>query len=167
MSIFKRKEPKKDLSSLPEMLSMPTFPEIPREKEAPILKPLPTMPFSFTPIIPKALPQQMEQIKVPVRPAVQEITEEELRMPEPPSMQRMEMPMARSREEPIFVKIDKYREALMNLETIKRKLHDTSNLLEKIKETRAKEEEELNIWAEEINAIKEKISVIDKKLFSA
>jgi hypothetical protein len=104
----------------------------------------------------------MEQIKVPVRPMVQEISEErETRMPEMPAPMRFP-----GREEPIFVKIDKYREALANLEMIKRKLHETSNLLEKIKETRAREEEELNIWAEEINVIKEKISLIDKKLFS-
>jgi len=163
MALFKKKEAKKELHELPSLPEMPSFPELPKEKEEPLLRPLPSFS-QMIPIIPRPFPK-MEEIKVPTRPMVQEISEErETRMPEMPMAR---MPEMLRREEPIFVKIDKYREALANLEMIKRKLHETSNLLEKIKETRAREEEELNIWMEEINVIKEKISIIDKKLFSA
>ena len=161
MALFKKKEAKKELPELPSLPEMPSFPELPKEKEEPLLRPLPNFS-QMIPIIPKPFPQ-MEEIRVPIRPMVQEISEERgTRMPEMP----LPMTQMHEREGPIFVKIDKYREALTNLEMIKRKLHETSNLLEKIKETRAREEEELNIWMEEINAIKEKISIIDKKLFS-
>jgi hypothetical protein len=163
MALFKKKEAKKELPEMPMLPEMPSFPELPKEKEEPLLRPLPSFP-PMIPIVPKPFPQ-MEQIRVPVRPMVQEISEErETRMPEMPAPMRM--PEMIRREEPIFVKIDKYREALADLEMIKRKLHETSSLLEKIKETRSREEEELNIWIEEINVIKEKISLIDKKLFS-
>jgi hypothetical protein len=149
MSLFKKKEAKKELSSLPQLPEMPRFPELPKESSMPLLPPF---PFQST--------SRLEEIKVPpLRPMTMEMHE----MPFKETMP--EMPEPRPRE-PIFVKIDRYRDAIMQMEIIKRKLHETSNLLEKIKDTRAKEEEELNIWMNEINAIKEKISIIDKKLFS-
>jgi hypothetical protein len=162
MSLFKKKEGKKELSSLPELPEMPRFPELPKDT-------MPSLPaFQFIP------PPRFEEIRIPSqKPMTMEIREAPSlpEMPEPemlemPKFHMPEMPESRPRE-PIFVKIDKYREAIMQLEIIKRKLHETSNLLEKIKDTRAKEGEELNVWMNEINTIKEKIGIIDKKLFSA
>lgn len=150
MGIFnKKKGVEKELPSLPEM---PSFPELPKEKEAqPLILP------QFTVSVPQ-MPSEMEQMRIPSRPMVMEISNEDKKgMAE----------IGKLREQPIFVKIDKYRDAVMNLEMIKKKLQETSNLLEKIKETRAKEEEELNIWVEEINTIKEKVETIDKKLFGS
>ena len=150
MGIFnKKKGVEKELPSLPEM---PNFPELPKEREAQSL----ILP-QFTVSVPQ-MPSEMEQMRIPSRPMVMEISNEERK-----SMAEI----GKLREQPIFVKIEKYREAVMNLEMIKKKLQETSNLLEKIKETRAKEEEELNIWVEEINTIKEKIENIDKKLFGS
>jgi len=136
----------KELSSLPALPEMPLFPELPSEPKS-----LP----QFSQFTVPQLPSELEPARITSRPMVMEIGEE-----------KKTAEIARIKEQPIFVKIEKYREAVMNLEMIKKKLQETSNLLEKIKETRAKEEEELNIWTEEINAIKEKIEVIDKRLFS-
>ena len=150
MGLFKKKEADNELPPLPELPELPSFPELPKEKES-------TMP-SFPAFMP-SMPQRssdMGTIKMPsIRPVTMDISEK----PERPEISKL--------KEPIFVKIDKYREAVMNLEMIKKKLQETSNLLEKIKETMAKEEEELDIWVQEINSIKEKIEIIDKKLFSA
>jgi hypothetical protein len=152
MGIFnKKKEVDKELPSLPSLPEMPTFPELPKERGAPLMNLQ-----QFTVSVPQ-LPSEFESRTQP-RSMVMEIGEEEKKgMTE----------IAKLKEQPIFVKIDKYREAVMNLEMIKKKLQETSNLLEKIKETRAKEEEELNIWVEEVNTIKEKIEMIDKKLFGS
>ena len=152
MGIFNKKKGfDKELPSLPSLPEMPTFPELPKEREAPLMNLQ-----QFTVSVPQ-LPSEFES-RIQSRPMVMEIGEEEKKgMTE----------IARLKEQPIFVKIDKYREAVMNLEMIKKKLQETSNLLEKIKETRAKEEEELNIWVEEVNTIKEKIEMIDKKLFGS
>ena len=136
MSLFKKKETKKELSSLPELPEMPRFPELPKDT-MPILPPFPFTRTKFEEIqVPPQKPMTMEMNE---KPTFKEI------MPEMPRFQMPEMPESRPRE-PIFVKIEKYREAIMQLEIIKRKLHETSNLLEKIKDTRAKENEELNIW---------------------
>lgn len=71
------------------------------------------------------------------------------------------------KEGPVFVKIDKFKDAIANFELVKKKLQESSSLLEKIKETRAKEEEELNSWSAELNTLKEKIAAIDRKIFSS
>ena len=54
-----------------------------------------------------------------------------------------------------------------NFEAIKKKLGETSSLLERIKDGRRKEEEELNRWTEDLEAMKDKIASIDKKIFSS
>ena len=151
MALFKKRKDR-ELSELPNLPEMPAFPELPKEekKEEFSKFTLPTLPS-----LPVSKPMDFEQIMMPVmKPMTMEISEEK------------DDRIARLRE-PIFVKIEKYRDALASLETIKKKLRETSNLLEKIKETRAKEEEELILWADEINSIKDKIEAIDKKLFNA
>jgi len=142
MALFGKK---KEVKELPKFES-PLFPEIPREKfvsEIPELPELPSLP---------SLPTlQSEQMRVQPRAFTMDIHE--------------------SREisklkEPIFVKIDKFRDALSNLEMIKKKLQESSDLLDRIKAIRSNEEEELEKWSSEIILIKEKVALIDKKLFS-
>ena len=136
-----------ELPPLPEM-NMPMFPELPKEEKEEKMPELPTLS-SLPPLPALRLPTSFEQIKVPTKPMTIDINEER-----------------KGASEPVFVKIDKYRQAIAGLEMIKKKLHETSNLLEKIKETRQKEDEELEIWTQEISSIKEKIELIDRKLFS-
>lgn len=81
-------------------------------------------------------------------------------------MQREEMPASSRIKEPIFVKIEKFEDALANFEEIKKRMHESFELLDKIKRTRGKEEEEIDAWEKEIEEIKSKILDIDKKLFS-
>jgi len=68
--------------------------------------------------------------------------------------------------EPIFVKIDKFKEAVESLETINKKIQELNDLMMKIKETRAREEEEITKWEMEIQEIKSRLTIIDQKLFS-
>ncbi len=158
MGLFRKKKAAKDLQ-LPE--ASLTFPELPSEehegrRELPALPQLP----SLSQI--KTLPQ-LESV---------ERTAPKLPMPMPkhamPAMPETIIPRAAMPKvrEPIFVKIDKFKDAMANFELIKKRLNESSSLLEKIRETRAKEEEELNEWAEELNSVKQKISIIDKKIFS-
>jgi len=69
-------------------------------------------------------------------------------------------------KEPIFVKIEKFRESIEHIESINKKIQELVELMEKIKQTRAKEEEEITRWEKEILDIKEKLVSIDQKLFS-
>ena len=141
MALFSKK---KEVKELPKFES-PLFPEIPREQMLPELPSLPEIP-SFSMPAPQPEPMRVQQ-----RPFTFDISEGR-------GISKL--------KEPIFVKIDKFRDALSNLEFIKRKLQESSELLEKIKEIRGSEEEELEKWSQEINVIKEKVSQIDKKLFS-
>jgi hypothetical protein len=143
MALFsKKKEVVRELPKFEE----PLFPEMPRERVEHGLSELPSLPsLPSMPLI------KSEQIRTQPR--------------------SFTMDMSESREisrlkEPIFVKIDKFRDALSNLEFIKKKLQESSELLDKIKAIRSNEEEELEQWSHEINLIKDKIDMIDKKLFS-
>ena len=99
---------------------------------------------------------------------------EQIKMPMPtnappkiPSYQgeaarRFRMPM----EKPIFIKIDKFKESIENLNSIKDRLRNSSSLLRKIKEIRQREDAELAEWEKNLEKLKEKLEDIDKKLFS-
>lgn len=154
MGLFRKKKEVKELK-LPEAPS--AFPELPSERhEDGGLPPLPKLP-DLKPI--GTLPQ-LE----PIERTLPKITE--LHKPPMPeaAIPRMHVPNIK---EPIFIKIDKFKEAMANFEFVKKRLSETTELLEKIKATRAKEEEELNDWAEELSSIKQKISSIDKKIFNS
>jgi len=89
----------------------------------------------------------------------------------PETQTEVETPVVRTKKqgkvkEPLFVKIDKFKEALSNFETVKEKLREIDELLKKIKETRIKEQEEFNSWEKEVNEIKDRIEDIDERLFS-
>lgn len=81
------------------------------------------------------------------------------------AQERTEERISRGRE-PIFIKIDKFSEALSNFESIRKKIEEIDDLLKRTKEIRQKEQEEFDAWEKEIIEIKEKINIIDEKLFS-
>lgn len=156
MSLFNKKKDVRELR-LPEAPMM--FPELPSEdmhegsmSTFPGLQPI---SMSSLPPLP---PMNMQSIS----------PEAKMQMPSTNFMNKETMfpktEMAKFNE-PIFIKIDKYREALANFELIKKRLQETSSLLDKIKDTRKREEEELNSWAQEMESIKLKVSAIDKKMF--
>jgi len=70
------------------------------------------------------------------------------------------------KDEPIFVKIDKFHEALDNFNKIKEKVLEIENELKNINEIKQKEEEELKEWESEIQSIKARMNTIDNSLFS-
>lgn len=169
MGLFGKKKEKegKRAEELPEP---PRFPEMREIKEAirpaPIIPPITAPTLERLPELPEItvarLPEERERLipsvmapaAVPARPII-------------PSVHRMvreEREVTKSRE-PIFVKIDKFESALSAFEEIKRRLQESFELLEKIKRTRGKEEEEISVWEKEVEGIKENIDALDKKLF--
>lgn len=65
----------------------------------------------------------------------------------------------------IFVKLDKFYSARKALIDAQQKLEDVDELLRKIRETKLKEEHELNAWENELTAIKSRINEITVNLF--
>ncbi len=67
--------------------------------------------------------------------------------------------------EPIFVKIDKFKEAVENFAKVKEKISDIEAMLAKIKELKEKEEQELGAWEREVQMMKSRVESIDNSLF--
>lgn len=68
--------------------------------------------------------------------------------------------------EPIYVRLDKFQTTVSSFEEIKGKVMDIEKLLTKIKETREKEDRELEEWENEIQVIKSRIEFVDKNIFN-
>ncbi len=68
--------------------------------------------------------------------------------------------------EPIFVRIDKFQAAQKNFNQIKSKITQMEEVLQKIKEVKAQEEEELKGWTEDVEKLKARLSEIDSDIFS-
>ena len=78
---------------------------------------------------------------------------------------REERPLAVPEEKAIFVKVEKYKEAIDTLEVIKEKLKTAQAVLNELRELKRKEEAELEEWQGAINDIKEKLTLVDNNLF--
>lgn len=76
-----------------------------------------------------------------------------------------EKSIAMPEEKAIFVKVDKYKEAIDTLEIIKEKLKTAQVVLSELKELKNKEESELEEWQNSIDDIKEKLNLVDNNLF--
>lgn len=70
-----------------------------------------------------------------------------------------------SDEKPLFIKLEKYREALAVLETLKAKIHELDEDLQKIEEVRAQEQAQLQSAKEGLTKVKESLLNVDKQLF--
>lgn len=67
--------------------------------------------------------------------------------------------------EPIFIRIDKYQDAIADLRGAKKAILEIESHLRDVKEIRAREEAELQRWENEIKEAKEKLEEIDAKVF--
>ena len=76
-----------------------------------------------------------------------------------------ERPLAVPEEKAIFVKVEKYKEAIDTLEIIKEKLKTAQAVLNELRELKNKEEAELEEWQNTINDIKEKLTLVDNNIF--
>lgn len=163
MPLFKKKTKEEIPAERLELPELPPFSEMQQIKEA--IRPLPETP-QLQPTFPTytGIIRREEGItrEMPSRVLTQEISE-----PAAERIERVEYEREPSKvKEPIFVKIDKFKDALANFELIKEKLAEIDGLLKKIKETRTQEREEFDSWEKEIEEIKAKVEGIDEKLFS-
>jgi peptidoglycan hydrolase CwlO-like protein len=69
-------------------------------------------------------------------------------------------------KEPVFIKIDKFKDVVKKFEDIKSKVEEIDSSLRKIKEVKEKEDAELKSWEQEAQLIKERITAIDDSLFN-
>ena len=68
--------------------------------------------------------------------------------------------------EPIFIRIDRFEEALKVFNEAKKKIFEIERILEDIRKEKEKEEDELKTWENEIRSMKEQIEKVDRDIFS-
>lgn len=153
----RKKEDKLELPKLPEL---PELPELPN-----LAVPKPLMRTGTMPLPP--LPQ--ETGKLPELPSLRLPEIKPLSMPEEPRFSPTSMApttQIQTDKKQIFVKIEKFQEALSYLNEVKRKIEAIDNFMRKIKETKLREENEIRDIELEMEKIKSMIDSIDKKVFS-
>lgn len=68
-------------------------------------------------------------------------------------------------DKPIYVKMEQYKDAMHNIDKIKELCNEADQMLSEISKLRASEDRELEKWQDEVDKIKDKILLVDKKLF--
>lgn len=160
MNLFskKKEEAKPELPPL-------KFPEFPKEKKVPSYES-------------EVTPQEAASLKEAVAPPNLEIP---IRKPMPkapvtPAMPKE--PMApegqeygdpheelQGRGQTLFVKIERYKNALAKMEHIKDKLMEAERILANLDEMKRQEDQELTKWHQDLSLIKNKLLSVDKGLF--
>ena len=68
-------------------------------------------------------------------------------------------------DKPLFVKIDKYKEAIGEMNKLKEKLSQAEDLLNEMDDIRQREGDKLETWKRDIASLKEKLLSVDQHLF--
>ena len=71
-----------------------------------------------------------------------------------------------TKDEPVFIRIDKFEESLKTFEKAKKQNSDNGEVLKDIKKIKEEEEKELQQWEKEILSVKSQIEKIDRDVFS-
>jgi hypothetical protein len=171
MAFFKSKEDndRSQLPELPGLPEMPQLPSLPGTYNKTEVRPLPTFPKT-------SLGESMGIGAI--KSTLDDNSEKdfETRRIGPAEKRTMELsemnnsstrsPIKSVNKEPVFIKLDRFQDAVKKFEEIKIKVKDIEDSLGKIREIKDKEEEELKSWEQEIQMIKNNVSNIDNSLFS-
>ncbi|MBM3247311.1 hypothetical protein FJZ17_02105 [Candidatus Pacearchaeota archaeon] len=165
MGFFKKSEPKR--VELPEINNSLELPELPKDNNS--IPPLPTFPKNQVgnnlglQAIKSSVSDESETPGYTIEEDNEKRTLELSDLPEPlkPEMKRYSID-----KEPIFIKLDKFKDAVEKFQQVKEKVIEIEETLRKIKDIKDKEDIELKSWEEEVMAIKEKVENIDSSLFN-
>lgn len=170
---IKKEYKKEEFGGVPELPELPPLPEFSSDIKTRSdikneLPPLPSFPSSYigekmTSEAVKHAIKGPEEFKVNISKMPKRTREIEETFPVRTSVVKEISPSIKP--EPVFIRIDKYQNALSQLQEIKKRLMEIDNLLKDIKEIRTREEAELQQWEEEISDAKTKLNNIDKTIF--
>ncbi|MDP4039049.1 MAG: hypothetical protein Q8P57_00500 [Candidatus Pacearchaeota archaeon] len=137
----------------------PEEPEIPANYSAEDFEsdePTPNFPLkrhqmrSFSALPPMPAEPMRENFRAPTRP-----------IQAPPQYQRP----IRDTSKPLFVKLDKFKEAKESLDIVTKKLTEMDKLLKMVKETKTRESQEIIGWETEIEKVKARINSVNQNIF--
>ncbi len=175
-NVSKTGEAEKEAEGSAELPELPEFPEFEDKEEEnggiklvePVIKPGKIRAVEMKPSM--KLPMLVEEAvergkemkeKKEIRPS-QGFTEDYFK-PLKPSI--ASIPRARGKNEDIFVKIDKFHSAKKTLSAIESKIEEIDDMLKRIRETKMREEQELNAWEKEIQDVKARIKEVTESIF--
>lgn len=177
MGWFGKNEERKEGVSLPELPKIPDLPSLPKSDFDRITLPnLPSYPNSS---FGKKISQNA--IKDAVSGEEKDETEEDFNedleessKPLPGFVKRKTMPeeytskvsSLRGKAEPVFIRIDKYEDALKMFEDAKNKIADMEDTLKHIRKIKEDEYQELKEWETEIQRIKGDFERANRDIFS-
>ena len=191
MGLFSKRKPKEKISeknfepsSLPKIPTLPDLPELKEISQINYQKPA-TREASFDSsregiILPAPTLNEQNRIKsainktegmqksnfMPKKSQIKEDLSEDsnfdLSNPQVTGFKKTEI----KKPEPIYIRLDKFDTTNETLKEAKNKIRKIEDLLKKIKETKKKEEIELEEWEKEIYIIKTKLDFIDKDVFN-
>jgi len=181
MGLFgnKKKEEEKrvELPQLPPLPKLPDFPGLDDEPEG--LSQLPVFPSS--PIgtkfsqntIKRAISGEKERISMDANDFEED--EDEMRTMQEPLKRPMAEEMGSfpfpkstriSGKEPVFIRVDKFQDALKVFNETKKKIAEMESMIEEIDKIKEKEEKELRAWENEVKLMKSQIEKVDQDIFS-
>ena len=176
MGLFSNSSKKEDTPRLPELPQLPELPELPdweNSRENQMISPLPSFPKN-------SVGEKLSQSTI--KDAMAGEKEEDFEADESgeddfeevegsgrgfPRTAEIGSPYAlNKRDEPIFVRLDKFEESLKLFEKTREQISEIQHVLGQIKRIKEQEEHELQYWEQEIQKIKGQIERIDKDIFS-
>ena len=189
MSWFGNEDKTKEMpESAPSLLQLPRLPELPalpsmREPSNEPLPQLPSYPSGATgdKFSQNSIKHAVSGEKEGDKAEANEPEVETQEMPEPQSNYREydEIPegyhvieentktqRATKGDEPVFIRLDKFEDAMKVFDDTKHKINEIEKLLADTKKIKDAEEAELESWENEIRKIKSQIEKIDKDVFS-
>ncbi len=91
--------------------------------------------------------------------------EKKFPMPQIPKKFMNDEPQVKRSNRPLFIKIEKYEEAIDHINSVKNKVKEIEQVVENLKKIKKEEDQALDEWRESLNQIKEKLLIVDKNLF--
>ncbi len=175
MSWFNKKEKKKEGLNLPELPKLPELPNLGKGFNLDNQHALPQLPSYPTSSFGEKFSQNAIKDAVSGEEeddedfdADESMHDEKLKMPRPltreePTVHRV---MMGTRNEPVFVRLDKFEEGLKIFEDAKHKIMELERMLKNVKNIKEEEEKELQNWDTEIQKLKGQFEKIDRDIFS-
>ena len=109
-----------------------------------------------------------DELEIPIRKPIfkSTIAQESPRIEEKLSREKLPSNPIYSKEDSIFVKVEKYEDARNLISAINEKLEETEKLISEMDKSKEEEELQLKSYLEAVNSIKQKLLEIERTLFT-
>ncbi|MDD5253926.1 MAG: hypothetical protein PHG05_02365 [Candidatus Nanoarchaeia archaeon] len=158
MGLFSKKKPK---NALKDEQSSARFPDIPTDDD--FSYDSPNFDKDAKDIKQGVNSGMFDDFDIPIRKP-KAFDEEKTFGPQMPSMDA-DVKRAIKEERPVFIKLDKYKNVIKSINEMKKKIEETQEIISKLDQAKKEEDEQLQKWHSDLEALKERLLSIDSTLF--